>query len=41
MHSEKFFNIYFYEQIFFQIFVAKGGTGHFFWKIIAYKKYNF
>ena len=26
MYSEKFFNVYFYEQMFFEIFVAKGDT---------------
>ena len=36
MYSEKFFNVYFYEQMFFEIFVAKGDTGQFFWKIIAW-----
>ena len=29
-YSNKFFNISFYEQIFLQIFVAKGNTGRFF-----------
>ena len=32
MYSENFFNIYFHEQIIFQIFVAKGDTGQFFEK---------
>ena len=27
---QKFFNVYFYEQMFFEIFVAKGDTGQFF-----------
>ena len=30
MHSEKLFKIYFHEQMFFQIFVAKEDTGQFF-----------
>ena len=30
MYSEKFFGIYFYEQMFFEIFVANGDTGQVF-----------
>ena len=41
MHSEKFFNIYFHEHMFFQMFVAKGDSGQFFLEVIAYKQYNF
>ena len=40
MYSEKFFNVYFYEQLFFAIFVAKVDTGQFFWEIIAYEQYH-
>ena len=35
MYLEKLFNIYIHEQILFQIFVVKGDTGQFFWKIIV------
>ena len=31
MYSEKFFNVYFYEQMFFEIFMAKRDTGQTFW----------
>ena len=34
-NSDKFFNVYFYKQMFFKIFVAKGDTGQFFWEVIA------
>ena len=40
MYSEVF-NIYFHEQIIFQIFVPKGDTGQFFWEIIVYEQHNF
>ena len=30
MYSEKCFSVYFYEKIFFEIFVANGDTGQFF-----------
>ena len=30
MYSEKLFNVYFYEKIFFEIFVANGDTGQVF-----------
>ena len=33
MYSEKFFNAYLYEQMFFEIFVAKGDAIQFFWEI--------
>ena len=39
MYLEKFLNIYFHEQMVFQIFVAKGDICQFFWKIIAYEQY--
>ena len=29
MYSGKLFNVYFYEQMFFEIFVVKGDTGQF------------
>ena len=36
------FNIYFHEQMFFQLFMEKGDTGQFLWEIIQfYKQYNF
>ena len=41
MYSEKCFNIYSNEQMFFQIFVAKVDTGQFFYKIAAYEQNNF
>ena len=37
MYSEKFFNVYFYEQMFFEIFVAKGWHRSVFREIIAWK----
>ena len=36
MYSEKCFNAYFYEQLFFEIFVAKGDRGQFFLKNNSY-----
>ena len=36
MYSDKFFNAYFYEQMFFEIFVARETQVSFFWKIIAW-----
>ena len=39
IYSEEFLNIYFHEQTFFQIFVAKGDTCLFFWGKIAYEQY--
>ena len=41
MYSEKCFNIYFHEKIFFQIFVAKRVRDQFFREIIACVQYNF
>ena len=41
MYSDKCFNIYLHEQMFFKFFVAKGDTGQIFWEIIAYEQYNF
>ena len=41
MYSEKFFIVYFDEQMFFEIFVAKGDTSQFFRDIIAYEQHNF
>ena len=41
MHSEKFFSVYFYEQMFFEIFVAKGDTASFFLEVIVYEQYHF
>ena len=32
----KFFNIYFHEQMFFQIFLTKGGARQLFLEVIAY-----
>ena len=40
MYSENFFNIYFHEQLFFQIFVARGNTGQVLRNVI-YEQYNF
>ena len=37
MYSEKFFNIYFNEQIFLKIYLTKGDTGQSFLEIIAYE----
>ena len=37
MYSDNFFNVYFYEQMFFEIFVAMGDTGQFFLEIIVSK----
>ena len=41
MCPENFFNIYFHEQMFFKIVVAKGDTVSFFWEVIVYEQYNF
>ena len=42
MYPEKFFDIYIYEQMFFQILVTKGDTSQFFfWKIIAWETSKF
>ena len=41
MYSEKFFNISFHEQMYFQIFEAKGDTCWFFWEITTYEQYKF
>ena len=41
MYSEKFFNVFFNMQMFFQIFVAKENTGQFFLRNNSLKQYSF
>ena len=36
----EFFDIYFHEQILFQIFVANGDSGQFYLEIIVYEQYS-
>ena len=38
MCSEKFFNVYFHDQIEFKPFLVKGDRAHFFCDIIAYEQ---